>query len=430
MTDFRLARIGMEVLSRPIPLVYAKSLATGVVEAFVHNWSGEVNMDTAYQTSVSASADNVSEERRAKADRPRRTLDLTWQSMGKTSLDRMLVVLRKMADDQWSIPLYQDPIFLDAGYTDAPGNKTLTCTYTDRRVFVGGRVCIMVFGGDYQPTTVYFKTVEEKADTGLILDENVGQDLTVRKTIIFPCIDVQYLMDPSLEYITDRYARVALTVDEIYGDSALPPMQIGVPRGFYAYDDIPIFDPDHDWSVSRRINYVREGSVSAQGRGEVHDLQGDHARLETSWRIAGERSTVFDILRFFDWARGMLRAFWTIDPEAIWAPKALALSYVEVSPQGDSDDFQLDFDYVGLRMSDGTKIVRPVSGFNILGDSWRINVSANFPSGLDVSDIQGVARARKSRFSSDSISESWRCDDWGIIDLKTIELLEEKEITE
>jgi hypothetical protein len=146
--------------------------------------------------------------------------------------------------------------------------------------------------------------------------------------------------------------------------------------------------------------------------------------------VAGDRSTLFSILRFFDWARGRLRAFWTIDPETIWTASALALSYVEVTPLGDSDDFQLDFDYVGLRMQDGTKIVRPVSSFTITPSAWRINVSTNFPGGLDVSDITGVARARKSRFASDSISESWVCDDWGAVDFRTIELLEEKEITE
>lgn len=430
MTDFRLARLGMEVLSRPVPLVYAKTLASGVVESFVHNWAGQVTMETAYQTVISSSQENSSEERRGLVDRPRRILSYIWQGMSKAATDRLLVVLRKMATNQWCIPLYQDPIYLDANYTDGPSNLTLTCTYTNRRVFVGGRVCIMAFNGDYQPTAAYFKKVDEKSDTGLVLDDNVGQDLTKSKTIIYPCIDVQYLLNPTLSYRTDRYPIIEMTLEEIYGPSALPPTQIGVPRGFYTYDNVPIFDPSHDWSASRVVSYQRDGKVFSQGRGDIFDLSGDHARLITNWSVAGDRSTLFNALRFFDWARGRLRAFWTIDPETLWTASALATSYVEVEPLGDSDDFQLDFDHVGIRMKDGTKIVRPVGSFTITPSAWRINVSSNFPSGLSVSDVLGVARARKSRFMSDAISEEWTCDDWGSVALDTIELLEEKEITE
>jgi len=102
---------------------------------------------------------------------------------------------------------------------------------------------------------------------------------------------------------------------------------------------------------------------------------------------------------------------------------------VEIEPLGNSTDFQDDFDYVGLRLSDGTRVVREVDSITI-GADWKISVSSNFPAGINVSDIVDVTRARKSRFHTDVFKETWDTDDLATIQIETIELLEEKEITE
>jgi hypothetical protein len=424
-----LHRFSLEVLARPFPEAAAKSLPAGVTNMFVHDWATNLNMETTYRTSIAASNDNDSEERRGLLDRPFRTISVVWAGLEKERLGLLLADLRKITDSQWVIPLYQDQVYLDQAYTDGPANYTIYCCPRRRRVHPGGRVVIVTFDANYYPTNVAYKIVSQKLNDRIVLTSNVGFNLAVGRTLILPCLDVEYVLDPSITYASDQRATVSLEFQEIIGPSALPPSWSGLPDGFNTYDGLPIFDPDYDWSTSRTVRYARPGSQVAQGRGIVTHLRGDHARLITGWNIATERERAWEIINFFDSRMGRLIPFWCIDPETIWTASGLATGYVDIEPLGDSTDFQADFDYVGLRMKDGTKVVRPVSGFVITGGYWRVQVSPSFPSGLSVSNVLGVARARKSRFDKDVLSEDWATDDWASFQLDTIELLDDGEVT-
>jgi len=427
--DVRLRQVGLEVMARPTPSVDALALPAGVVEAFVHNWGGEVSMETAYQTSVNNSSDNVAEERRALQDRPTRTLEISWNGMDRDSLDRILVVIKKMTENQWVVPLYQDQVYLTQAYTDAPANNNLYCNFQDRRIHIGGRLAIMQFAGNYIPENVAYVTVARKHRDYLILDSNVGFDLTVGNTIVLPCMDVEYVLEPAITYTTDRVGEVKLTLQEVAGPSALVPSWHGLPDGWDVYQDLPIFDPAHDWSTSLQATYRKQGSQRDLGRGIITNLRGDRPRLEVSWVLSLDREEAFKVIRFFDSRMGRALPFFTIDPEDLWDPIASTTSTLDISAQGTFSDLGY-FDYVGLRMQDGSKIIRGVDSIDDHSTFWRINLSENFSTAPSVSDIVGVARARKSRFSKDTMEERWVTDDWCRLSLSTIELLEEKEIGE
>jgi hypothetical protein len=422
-----LHKFSMEVLATPFPLASAATLPSGVTDLFVHNWATDLSMETAYSTAVAGSNDNDVEERRGLLSRPHRTATVVWAGLTKERLAALLPTLRKMTDSQWVCPLYQDQVYLDQEFTS--GGTILYCQPQQRRVHIGGRVAIIAFTGNYYPSNVAYRTVAAKQASYITVDSAVNFDLVPGKALILPCMDVEYTMEPSINLHTDQTATVTLELQEIVGASALPPSWVGLPDGFDTYDGLPIFDPSHDWSVDRRVTYKRSGSQSQMGRGVVTDLRGDHARLLTFWSLGMQRSDAWGIINFFDSRMGRLIPFWTIDPETIWTCNGVGTGYVDVEPLGDSTDFQDDFTHVGLRLADGTKIVRPVSSFVITGNYWRVQVSTNFPSGLSVSDVQGVARARKSRFNSDALTETWRTDDWATIQIETIELLDDKEIT-
>jgi hypothetical protein len=106
-------------------------------------------------------------------------------------------------------------------------------------------------------------------------------------------------------------------------------------------------------------------------------------------------------------------------------------TFISVSPFGDFSDFEeeLQGGQVGLVMSDGTFYVRDAVSVDDIGTVYKITVDPNLPAGLDAADVVRVARARRVRFDSDEMEETWT--NAGIVGttLKVIETLEEKDVS-
>ena len=107
-----------------------------VYDYFVNNWTSDVKVETLYQTDVAPSFSKVSEDRRALADRPTRTVSFRWDGVTQAEAQRLTMFLMRMAHQRVYVPLYCDVTYTTQG--EAPGAVSILCDTTTRR-FVTNR---------------------------------------------------------------------------------------------------------------------------------------------------------------------------------------------------------------------------------------------------------------------------------------------------
>ena len=263
------------------------------------------------------------------------------------------------------VPIYGDMALLSENA--ASGQSIIKGDFTDRRFFVGGRVVVVPLAnerGDIQDNetdalgTIHVTTLQQKiGDNEFQLADNLPTTYLANCAVVFPLICVHPKMSISIEQHHCRVWQVKLEFEEKKGPTALPPASDDIPPGFDVYRDIPILQPDHDYTSPLQITLLREGRQFDLGRDKETILRGDFPRYKHRIRFNEYRARGWQYIQFFDTRRGRLRPFWLVDQENVMEVLDLQTNFIDVRQVGDFDEFQEDMEFFGFTMKDGTTYV-------------------------------------------------------------------------
>lgn len=422
----------IEVLGRrAVPPIQPLAFPTGL-DFFLHNWVETVSMETRYLTDITRSATTLAEERRGLLERPQRLLKTEWLQGEVAEVDRLLVTLRRLTDENLISPLYQDTVVVTSSST---GQDEINGDFRFRRYFDGGRVAVFT----QNPTSESLKLSVDVDIYDILavfsdriqVDRNLDQTYPDQTWFIVPLMDLEIKLSPKVKQLTDTKASVELTLNEVVGKNALPPSFTGnIVDGWKQQLDLPVFEFDPDWEGGIDTTYHRYGQRRTEGRKPVVVPKGPRYVQVQDYKLKLDRPDFWKILNLFDSRRGRLGAFWEIDQEFLWTVVDTDPQFIDVQPFGLFADFSADFtDHAGIIMNDGTVFIRKINTISDVGP-WRIGlVSGNdLPDPIDVTEIKRFSRARIKRFNNDSLPETWHSTEVVEIELSTIEVLAEKEV--
>lgn len=408
-------------------------------EIFMHDWADQLVLRSSYLTDVTI-AGTGAESRLGLRLKPSRSMDVVWRQTRDefdandlSRLDRLYVFLRRLTGTRFAIPLYPDQRVLSQSYTSL--DDELLIDTTRGRWFPGARVAVvqLTWTGSYLSHS--FHLIESLQSDRLVLTTGLG--LTVAaESLVIPMIDCEVALEAALLHEIGCLAEVTVTVDEVPGASQLPATKSDTPDGTPTHLSIPILDVDPDWSNGVRRGRSRQGSEFQSGRARGVSTFADRSREKHELHFTNQRGCgpggqdFWKLVQFFDTRRGRLRSFWHIDQERIWECAQVTTAFISVVPFGDFDDFseELQGGQVGLIMSDGTFYVRDAVTVQDVASVYRITIDPALPSGLNATDVIRVARARRVRFDSDEMTETWTSAGLAETDLTVLETLEEKDV--
>lgn len=423
-----LFRIGIEVLGAE-PAIVVPPTVPSSLKIFLQNWSRNVTVGTLWQTDVKASHGSVREARKGLATKPQRSVSIRWTSTSPGELDELVPAVKRMTAEEVMVPIMSDHTELDVSVGGVPVDR-VTCNTVDKRFYPDAVVAVADLDaqGHYTGTFIT-RIIASRTEDELVFTSTVS-NLTAGQVLILPLINTQVLLEPKFSYQTNHVAHADLTLQEVFGPSALPPLETGNPASFAIFDGLPVFDMEPDWGTPVPVGFRREGSKVKSGRSSYIETRGARHRYALDYKFKFERADAFRFLRFFDSRGGRLQAFWQVDQEDVWtiASQSNGDTEVNITAIGSFTDFQAEFGHIGIVMNDGTVHVGAVSNIDDETTTWEVTLTAALPS-LDLTQVRRVARARRVRFTRDNVTERWTTDNVCAIDVSTIELLDEKDVT-
>ena len=422
----------IEVLARrAVPPITPLSFPTGL-DFFLHNWVEGVAMETRYMTDITRSPTTLAEERRGLLERPQRQLKVEFLHGTVAEVDRLLVNLRRLTDENLVVPLFQDTVIVTDSGT---GQDNIFGNFRYRRFFDGGRVAVFT----QNPTSESLKLsadvdiyqIEAVYVDRLQVDRNLDQAYADNTWFVVPLMDLEIVLQPEVKHHTTTTVEVSLTLNEVVGKNALPPSFTGgVPDGWHQQLGLPVFEFDLDWDGGITTTYKRYGQRRTEGRKPVVVPDGPRYVQVQDFKLKLDRPDFWRVLNLFDSRRGRLDLFWEIDQENMWTVLDTDPQFIDVQSFGIFADFAADFtDHAGIVMNDGTVYIREINTIQDVGP-WRISLVGgnDLPDPIDVSEIKRFSRARMKRFDSDSLPEKWHNTEAVDTSFSTIEVLAEGEI--
>ena len=429
----RIHRHAIEVLARrAVPPITPLSFPTGL-DFFLHNWASNVIMETRYMTDITRSPTTLAEERRGLLERPQRQLKVEFLQGEVAEVDRLLVNLRRLTDENLISPLYQDTVTVT---TSSTGQDEINGDFRYRRYFNGGRVAVFPMNPSsdslHLAAEVDVYTIEAVFTDHIQVERNLDQDYANLSWFIVPLMDLEIVLSPAVKHHTTTVAQVSLTLNEVVGKNALPPSFTGgVPDGWSQQLGLPVFEVDLDWVGGIRTTYQRYGQRRTEGRKPVVVPNGPRYVQVQDFELKLDlRADFWRVLNLFDSRRGRLDLFWEIDQENMWTVIDTDPQFIDVQSFGVFADFVADFtEHAGIVMNDGTIYIREINTIQDVGP-WRISLVGgnDLPDPIDVTEIKRFSRARKKRFDSDSLAESWHNTEVSEVAFSTIEVLAEGEV--
>lgn len=422
----RISRISLEALAREgtsrsvTPLDLADD-----AYIFLHNWATQAQLTSSFLNDVTYSPDSGAESRRGLGGKPSRTIEIEWLICDRDiPLERFEVMLRRMTEGRFQMPLYMDQAELGAAY--GSGDSVLAVDTTQGRWFQGQRIAVVQLDASNQVDSFSWHIISSLTDSAITLSSTLGVDVA-SGSLVYPIMDCEATLEVAVEFITDRVARFTLECIEVPGSSQLPAVKADTPTGFDTLDGAPVWFEQPDWSTSVTRGRTRDGSVSSDGRASFVDLQSSRARVTHDYTVSGKRDAMWPVVEFFETRRGRLRSYWHIDIDSTFTPINVDPSgtFVSVSKLGTLAQFDVEFDYVGIVMNDGRVFVRQVDNIQEVLSVFRITMNTTITAGLATADIHRICRARRVRFGQDDLTEVWTHTNYCAIDLTQVEVLDE-----
>lgn len=438
--EVQLSRLVIECLARQGSAGPVTPLAlVDDAHIFLHNWATKAELKTSFRTDVTISPDSGAESRRGLGVKPFRTMDLEWTVCSDATvtgidslieLERLEVLLRRMTDQRFQVPIYMDQVELSASYVS--GDSTILMPTREGRFFPGARVVIVELDNDFHQTGFSFHIISAMTNDQLTFTSTLGRTIPAG-SLVLPVMDCEVALRVKANYSTSRVPSLRLTVAEAPGASQLPPLKSDNPTGAdLAHDGRPVWMTEPDWSAVVTKGRDRQGSSSDMGRAAFVNTEGDRSRQTHKFTVNGTRSEMWNVLEFFETRRGRLRSFWHIDQDQYMQLVDIDVSgdFVGIS-EADLDlaDVQEEFDALGLVMADGSHYVREVSSIQDILTVYRITLLTPLPVGLLVADAHRIARARLVRFKSDEFTETWTHTGYMSATINVIEVLNEADFT-
>jgi hypothetical protein len=426
-----ISRVSIEAVTRrgfagavvPLPL------AAGI-DVFLHNWANKASLSSSYVTDIEVSSTTSAESRLGLVLKPDRSVEFVWQTDDVARLDRLYVMLRKLTNERIAVPLYMDQRELAGAATS--GDSELYFDTTVGRWGVGARVVAVQFTPQGGYLSHSFHLISNIEANRLVFDSTLGEAIAAG-AVIMPMMDCEVVLEAVMQNRTARNGTVKMELVEVPGPSALLPTKADNPTNAQVFEGAPIFDIDPNWDRGIDKGRQRDGEVYSLGRAQRVFTTGARSRETHGLRFDGDRTEAWRLVEFFDTRRGRLRSFWLVDHEFIWNTAEIDASgtFVGVSELGDFDDFkaELEGEWIGLVMSDGSIHVREVVTIQQVLTVFRCTLNTALPLGLLVGDVVRIARARKTRFDNDEMRESWTHTGLVSTNLGFIEVLEEKNVT-
>ena len=419
-----LSRISFEVLARKGPSPVEPLALADEVDLFMHNWVEQAVLESGWLSDIQQSAANGAEERRGLSIKPLRALTLLWTIDSQTEADRLLVLLRRISQTRFQVPLYMDQTSLLANAS--AGTNVLTLDTTMARFFRGARVVIVKRSTGATPIAFQYGIIDSFTTTTMTLLSNLSADVETDH-IVIPVIDCEILLKPTMQFVKAYGAQLKMTVTEVPGASQLPARGSDFPLGFSRFEGRPIFDIEPNWVAGLDIGVDHQGDRYTAGRADNTYIVGPRGRHITSYLLNMTRDEVWPVIEFFETRRGRLRSFWKIDQDQVWDTIAITTTFIDINPLGSFAQFQEEMDHIGVVLDDGTQYVREVVTIQAVLGVWRITVATALPV-IATTDIRRVARARIVRFDSDTMTETWFNDNAIATRLGFIECLEEGDV--
>jgi len=430
--EAEVSRISLECLARQgsAGLVEPLDLADDI-SVFLHNWVTRAELTSSFRTSVTYSPATAAEARRGLTVKPYRTMKLEWMvcdGLDLTRLERIEVLLRRIGNERFQVPIYMDQQELDASYISS--DTTINVPTRRARFFAGARAVIVQLDAFGQPASFSFHVIESMTNTSLTFDATLGVAVPAG-SLVFPVMDCEIILDVEAEYATSRVPVVRMTVAEAPGASQLPPLKSDNPTGASQYDGRPIWYTEPDWSTGITKGRSRYGNTTQEGRAPFVHPEGDRSRQTHKYVLNGTREDMWNVLEFFETRRGRLRSFWHIDQDQYLIAVSLDASgtFIGIDPIGDLADFSEEMDYIGLIMEDGTYYVREAVTIQEILGVFRVTVDVPVGLNLDTADVVRVARARASRFDSDAFTEVWTHTGYMTCSVEIVEALNEGNVS-
>jgi len=402
------------------------SLPSPEPSIFLFHREQNIQLDTIFMTDV-ARARTVDEDRRLLASRPNRSLFLNHRALHREEAWPLYMNLMRHGTSRVPVPLFCD----HSRVTGAASGTNIPCDTRYRRFFVGQRILIhdwSLQNGASLPNNFEYDTILSFTDSAITTVTGLSGTFAEGDRV-YPCIDAEILLGGEMDQHTDDIMDLRLDVEEVYGKSALPPIESGTPTGFVKHDGYPVLSIAPSW-VDMEPGMRVEGHKRGLGRGRLLETYGSRPRF---WmRIAYDkfsREDIWPLIEFFESRRGRYRAFIFVQHFNPFNIEETNVDYFDVYPTGNFDDFEDILTYVAVLEKDGTLQLATVDYVVDNGATWRIAFVDSLSSAPAIADIRRFAPAHLVRMNSDRLSEVWTTDERCSLVFEVIELLLEQDVT-
>lgn len=392
-----------------------------------HDWSAEVQIESRYETDASESVFTLAEQRWGLFDRPTRAMSVSFWAKTPALSSKLRMQLARFAHTRAPVPIYPDDTVITASPTHTTSTQwTVPCDTSNRRFFVGARA-VFCEAGSLAPNSFAFATVTAIAPTVLSVTFPTAPSVNFDVgAVVFPCMDAEINLTASASFLTDDTPQVDIDFIEVPGASTLPGSASSPPGAWPTFQSLPIISWPIQWGDKVTMAVRRAGKRFDLGRGTLVFAQGTRPQIGYGLpATATSRAEFWEVLNFFDWARGRQRASFVISPDSMFDVTAQTTTYVEVTKSASLSDLQTFLSFVGIEFTDGTRTVRDISSITDQTTVWRITFGSTIPA----TTIRRFTSAIKSRLESDVLREEWSTDGVVKMMLPFQELLAEQTVS-
>lgn len=436
LSRFLATAIGKPLVGGSMAYVEVQALGKGVPPAapipvpalfdlLRHNWVARAEITTTWNTDVVQSASNLSEERRGLVSRPYRMVQFEWTGMAQGASARMLLLLARLQDERFVVPLYPD-----VSHTTAASSGTvLNCPTEARRFQAGGYLVVFEVGSDCAPINAQVREIDVVGSESINLTTSLSGSFPAGSFVV-PVLYSEVMRNGMVRHVTDAHGAVSLSVEEVVGNTALLPLASGS-GGASEFEGDPVFPYHPHWGEEQQVGVKRPGLSETLGRGTSVFLRGQRPLFQFTLSLRGmSRPEVFGIVSFFDARRGRLLPFWLPNPAAGFEVVTWGLAQVDVRPSGQLQNVTDYLSVFAVVLDSGQVILRRASAILQVGDIWRIGFTAPLPAeALNYSrDVRRFTSAHLVRFSSDSLTERWITNEVADLEIGCEEILVEEDI--
>lgn len=391
----------------------------------LHDWNSSFLVESSWDTSVVTSQTDC-EDRWSLRDRPTKFVTYSVAGVTHQRMANILDSVRSLTEQRTLWPLLCDGVLVSENNT----GETIPGDFAYRRFLPGQRV--IVVRPDYDIPTVVSDTyvIDTVSSDHIGITTSPTNGTVQAGDIVYPAFFGEInLNGADIRWLSDAVGVSSIEVQEILGPSATQPIAQANPGDFGIHQGLPIFSVSPNWTEAVERKIKRFGLVTGGGRYPVTSVLGDRPEymFSSSFRTMN-RQEYYRIAQFFHWRKGRSEPFWFVSPDTALSHVATGTSSVTVLPFGKTGSVAAgDIGQVAIVKKNGEVLIRNVSSVLVGGTYWQLVLDSPIGN-LYAAEIEKVTTAHKSRFESDSLSESWRTDIHCDISLSVKELLQESTI--